>query len=818
MRKGLRKILALATSVVMMSSAVAFTSVSAVAASTVNLTSSGAWFETAYAEWSSYPSASDYNVYYKQSGESKYTQADEELVRGNRVDIPGLKGNVNYEIKVVPVVKGSEVEAGATAFSVTPKAHDRSGYAFFNGSTTGGYNLDGTPKANANIVYVTNENKDTVTLNGYKGIGAILSQAARKNDKNPLIVRFIGSVGVPNGASSYPDNMLTVKQANGVTIEGIGYDANIDKWGFCFQRSSNLEVRNLDFYWYPEDALGFELNCERVWVHNNNIRKGHQDNPKEADKANGDGGSDFKYTNYVTVSYNHYEGAKKTALLGLKEKSTYRLTFHHNYFDNTGSRTPRVRFFDVHVYNNYYKGVGTYGIGASVDSKIFSEANYFENTNRPMVISMQGNGGTTFSRENGGTIKAYGNKIVNCTKYTPGVDYYEASSRDEKISFTANQGGCTYNNFDTDKSVFYVGEYKAESADAAKATVLKYAGRMKQASGNNSDSVEVTTSKTTEATTETTTKATTTEKATETTTKTTTTEKATETTTKATTTETTTEATTQAPNGAVKMGSYALNSSTVKDKNCVMNNISINVRSVESDCVKLRNDNAITFTVDKACKLTVEATNKKYILSGNGSEITGSGTQSFDLAKGSYTIKGKESGGNTNLSKLTFEEKQVVTTETTTETTTKATTTETTTKATTTTTETTTKATTTTTETTTEATTQAPASDGVAMGSYSLNASTVPSKNCSVNGFDFKLRSVEDDLVKLRSDNSISFTVGQDCTLTISADGKGVAVMGNGMNESFDAGEIQVQLSAGSYTITGAESGSNTSIYSITLR
>lgn len=362
-------------SIILLISAIALTPILAsTTSSSLNIIECGSWFEAAYAEWEAYKGADGYNVYYKIASDSNYIQVDSELIRGTRVNIPGLKGNTNYIIKIVPVVSNSEVEDATATFNVTPEAHDRSGYAFFNGTTTGGYNEDGTVPDNANIVYVTNENKDTVELNGYKGITNILS---------------------------------------------------------------------------------------------------------ESDKAHGDGGTDFKYTDYVTVPYNHYDGAKKTALCGLKENATYRLTFHHNYFDGTGSRTPRVRFFDIHVYNNYYNGVSTYGIGASVNSNIFSENNYFENTAKPMVISMQGNGGTTFSKENGGTIKAYGNKLVNCTKYIPGTDYYEASSRNEVIDFSADKGGSKYNNFDTNPSVFYTNDYLLHTADEAKTIVLNYAGRMK---------------------------------------------------------------------------------------------------------------------------------------------------------------------------------------------------------------------------------------------------------------------------------------------------------------------------------------------------
>ncbi len=650
MLKYLKRILNYSLSVFVAISAMVISPSSLLAASSITLTSSGAWFESAFAEWEQYNGASSYNVYYK-SASNDYTKVDSELIRGTRVDIPGLKGDTNYTIKVVPVVSGSEVTSATTQFSVTPAAYDRSGYAFFNGTTTGGYNEDGTVKENANIVYVTDATKDSVQLNGYTGIANILSESARKNDKTPLIVRFIGTINVPKGATSYPDNMVTVKAAENVTLEGIGPDANISKWGFRFQRSSNIEVRNLDFYWYPEDAMGFESNCSRVWVHNNTIRTGHQDNPSEADKAHGDGGTDFKYTDYVTVSYNHYDSCAKTSLCGLKENATYRLTFHHNFFDGTGSRTPRVRYFDIHVYNNYYKGVSTYGIGASVNSNIFSENNYFEDTEKPMVISMQGNGGTIFSSENGGTIKAYGNKLVNCTKYTPGTDYYEATSRDQVIQFSANKGGSTYNNFDTNSSKFYTNDYVLHSADTAKEMVIKYAGRMNGSvsdsvidpgtgdNGGGTDNGGTDNGGTDNGGTD-----------------------------NGDTDNGDTDNGGNNPSDSsdcVALGTYELNKSTVPATECTVNNITFNVRSVESTGVKLRSNNTITFKVADSCTLKVEASGKGIIVSSNDGQINYNGSTSnsvtadpgsitLSLTAGTYTITGAETGSNTLITSLTF--------------------------------------------------------------------------------------------------------------------------------------------------------------------
>ena len=98
------------------------------------------------------------------------------------------------------------------------------------------------------------------------------------------------------------------------------------------------------------------------------------------------------------------------------------------------------------------------------------------------------------------------------------------------------------------------------------------------------------------------------------------------------------------------MGTYALNSSTVKNKTATYANMQFNVRSVDSDCVKLRSDNAITFTVDRNCTVTASVSGKGLVI---GSTTTGTGNVSVKLTPGTYTIKGSTSS-NSSLSRLTF--------------------------------------------------------------------------------------------------------------------------------------------------------------------
>ncbi len=102
-------------------------------------------------------------VEYKLTGDSAYNAVDEELIRATdsataRVDIVGLKGGAEYDFKITTSA-GDPLEISGMRIN----SYDRSGYAHFNyTSGVGAYNDDGTLKDNALVIYVTEQNKDTV--------------------------------------------------------------------------------------------------------------------------------------------------------------------------------------------------------------------------------------------------------------------------------------------------------------------------------------------------------------------------------------------------------------------------------------------------------------------------------------------------------------------------------------------------------------------------------------------------------------------------------------------------------------------------------
>ncbi len=64
----------------------------------------------------------------------------------------------------------------------------------------------------------------------------------------------------------------------------------------------------------------------------------------------------------VTVSWNRLADHDKVMLIGSSDSAAadvgkLRVTLHHNMFVNVIERTPRVRFGQVHLFNNYFAGI-----------------------------------------------------------------------------------------------------------------------------------------------------------------------------------------------------------------------------------------------------------------------------------------------------------------------------------------------------------------------------------------------------------------------------------------------------------------------------
>lgn len=481
-------------------------------AQNLTITNSDGWLESAYVTWLPVSNADSYNVYF--SGEGVTSQKiDDPLIRSYgsyyRADIPGLKAG-NYTIKVAPVISGSEGQASETA-TLSVQALDRTGFSFNNGRTPGAYRSDGTPKSGAVILYITENTKNTVSLdvvgansNPCVGLQEILDGYKKGNDTRPLIIRMVGQITDPTNLLNGDIVIENKKNASSyITLEGVGEDAVADGWGIRIKNAVNIEIRNIatmNCNSGEGDNIGLQQNNEYVWIHHCDFFYG--DAGGDGDQAKGDGALDCKKSTYVTFSYNHFWDTGKANLLGLSEGTTEGLyiTYHHNWYDHSDSRHPRVRFYSAHVYNNYYDGISKYGVGSTEGSSLLVEGNYFRNCRYPILTSMQGsdifNESTgsndydraTFSSEDGGSIKAVNNYMVGQQRFVPygdsnypnstvDFDAYVVSSPTDQMpsSVQSARGGNTHNNFNTSAAMY---GYSVQTPEAARNTIMQYAGRM----------------------------------------------------------------------------------------------------------------------------------------------------------------------------------------------------------------------------------------------------------------------------------------------------------------------------------------------------
>ena len=481
----------------------------------VAIAQAGGWLESAFVTFGKYADCTLYHVYVKGGQYASYTRVDSMLVRSYgdslRADVVGLTPG-SYSLRVVPVSQDGELTDKAneaTGLAVT--AYDRSGFAHLNHEGVGAYNDDGTLKAGARVLYVTAQNAKTVTCKvrqsgkdgdgtTFTGLQAIIAAYQKGVETRPLDVRLIGTIRHDDmDAFGSSAEGLQIKGKNNntpmnITIEGIGRDATVYGFGLLLRNAADVELRNFAIMRCLDDAVSVDTDNKHVWIHHLDFFYGKPGS--DADQAKGDGTTDIKGdSQYITVAYNHYFDSGKSSLCGMKsETGPNYIDYHHNWFDHSDSRHPRVRTMSVHVWNNYYDGCAKYGVGATTGSSVFVEANYFRHTKDPMLISRQGTdakGDGTFSGETGGMIKSYGNVFAekgSSANYTPltqhdnatSFDCYEVDARQEQVPATVTTlaGGTPYDNFDTDPKLMYSYSPCPASDVPAVVTGWRGAGRM----------------------------------------------------------------------------------------------------------------------------------------------------------------------------------------------------------------------------------------------------------------------------------------------------------------------------------------------------
>ncbi|WP_228893232.1 pectinesterase family protein [Pseudoduganella aquatica] len=285
---------------------------------------------------------------------------------------------------------------------------------------------------------------------------AQLLAALNNGGNNPKIIKLVGTVdmseGIPYANTGDQAARGVIRMKPNTTLIGDGANAGIINGHIQVTNISQVIIRNLKIVapcdvgpiWDPTDGStgnwnsaydGIALSgADHVWVDHVSFSDGAMtDNllPIENGmvKQCHDGALDItNASDYVTASYNYFTQHRKNNLIGSSDSASadegkLRVTFSNNVFRDVTSRSPRVRYGQVHLFNNYFVGSKDeplygyeYSVGAGYNSKILSNANVFEiagTTSCAQVVKNPGGTATGAFKDTGSLLN--GAPLAGCT-------------------------------------------------------------------------------------------------------------------------------------------------------------------------------------------------------------------------------------------------------------------------------------------------------------------------------------------------------------------------------------------------------------------
>jgi pectate lyase len=210
-------------------------------------------------------------------------------------------------------------------------------------------------------------------------------------------------------------NRIRMHVGSNTTLVGRGADARLrgvwlDIRGSEDENVRNIIIRNLTFEdtfdcfpeWSPTDGFLGSWSAQydtislrhvdHVWIDHNTFRDRETLDALQAERllvkyqTHADQLQIRSASDLVTISFNNFIDHDKVVMIGSSDsaggdRDKLRVTLHHNLFRGTGQGTPRVRFGQVHLYNNLYDQVGNdgydYSWGAGFASALYAQNNFF---------------------------------------------------------------------------------------------------------------------------------------------------------------------------------------------------------------------------------------------------------------------------------------------------------------------------------------------------------------------------------------------------------------------------------------------------------
>jgi pectate lyase len=186
--------------------------------------------------------------------------------------------------------------------------------------------------------------------------------------------------------------IVEIKNKSNITIEGS--DGSSANFGLAIKAdATNVVIRNMTIGLLPGsiDAIGIEGQGGKfpgyLWIDHNTLFSSLAECAGAGD-LEFDGLIDNKAgAHHITYSYNHLHDHHKVGLIGSSDSdaSDRYITYHHNIYENVGSRLPLQRGGYTHLYNNLYSGVSASGANIRMGGYALIEANWFENARNPVT-------------------------------------------------------------------------------------------------------------------------------------------------------------------------------------------------------------------------------------------------------------------------------------------------------------------------------------------------------------------------------------------------------------------------------------------------
>ena len=236
------------------------------------------------------------------------------------------------------------------------------------------------------------------------------------NGPGPLVIYIQGTITQPgNEPIRVQDHRDNDNDSGHKSFIGLGDDARIEGELRIRKGAKNIIIQNITFDGLNSIDDGVSIDGQstsgsgpvhHIWIDHCNFTR-HEDGPVDISH-----GADF-----ISISWCHFYETNRVSLVGHtndnaeEDAGHLTVTYHHNWFDHTIQRHPRVRHSRlVHAFNNFYDldGSAEYGTVSTEMGHVLLENNYFSGVGVPFKST------SGHDSSGPGFLVARGNVFVDC--------------------------------------------------------------------------------------------------------------------------------------------------------------------------------------------------------------------------------------------------------------------------------------------------------------------------------------------------------------------------------------------------------------------